>query len=278
MIAKKNSQNEMRKFKIARQATALTIAGSDPSGGAGLQADLKTFHHFGVYGMSVVTMITVQNTLGVHRVEILPASLIGEQIDAVVNDIPPRVVKLGALGNQENVEVVAAKAKQFSVPIVVDPVMVSKHGHSLMDDQTVETFKKHILPLAYLITPNRFEAKRLTGESLDTPESIERSIHALRGMGARYVLLKLSNDDSDARLMLGCEDRCVSFRIRAVDTDQTHGSGCVLSAAIASRLILGDDMPKAVEHAFRATVQAIGLAPKLGHGRGPIEMRALDID
>ncbi len=157
-------------LSIQRDAVALTIAGSDPSGGAGLQADLKSFQEYGVFGMSVVTLITVQNTQAVSRVELLPIDLVVEQLDAVLVDIPPRAIKLGALGSAALAEALAARLRTISVPIVVDPVLVSKHGHALANDDMVATFVKQIVPLATVITPNRFEAERLLGRAIASPD------------------------------------------------------------------------------------------------------------
>ena len=141
----------------------MTIAGSDPSGGAGLQADLKAFQQAGCYGMSVVTLITAQNTLGVQALELLPTHLIESQLNSVVDDIPPRVVKTGALGSAEIIRVVASKLRALRLPLVVDPVLVSKHGVSLAEDSAVAAYREHLLPLATLVTPNRFEVEKLVG-------------------------------------------------------------------------------------------------------------------
>ncbi len=142
---------------------ALTIAGSDPSGGAGVQADLKTFHQFGVYGEAVITLITVQNTRGVDRVECLAPDLVADQIRAVIGDIPPAAAKIGALGNRGILEAVAGLAAGFSFPLVLDPVILSKHGAALLDANAVETMKNRLLPLTFLLTPNLDEAALLTG-------------------------------------------------------------------------------------------------------------------
>src|SRR5271154_6365633 len=147
---------------------ALSIAGSDPSGGAGIQADLKTFHRFGVYGEAVVTLLTVQNTRSVSRVEVLDARLVIEQIEAVIADIPPMAAKTGALGSSELIFALAERAASFDFPLVLDPVMISKHGMRLVPDAAINAIRDNLLPTAYLVTPNLFEAAVLTGRSVET--------------------------------------------------------------------------------------------------------------
>ena len=169
---------------------ALTIAGSDPSGGAGLQADLKTFHQFGVYGEAVVTLVTVQNSLRVSRVELLPRDLVLEQIAAVVEDMPPGAAKTGALGSAEMVEAVARAAAEFGFPLVVDPVMVSKHGQPLLPETAAHAIRQHLLPRAALVTPNIPEAEALTGITIRTLDDMRRAAARICRMGARAALIK----------------------------------------------------------------------------------------
>jgi hydroxymethylpyrimidine/phosphomethylpyrimidine kinase len=166
--------------------TALAIAGSDPSGGAGLKADLKTFHRFGVYGEAAVTLITVQNTVACERVETLAPDLVLAQIRAVLNDIPPRAAKTGALGSAAVMEAVAEIAKEFTFPLVVDPVMLSKHGARLADPTSFEA----LIQRAYLLMPNLHEAAELVGFAVDTRDSMHRAAEILSGRGARNVLIK----------------------------------------------------------------------------------------
>ena len=163
---------------------ALTIAGSDPSGGAGIQADLKAFHQFGVYGEAVVTLITVQNTRTVTRVEVLDAGLVKAQIAVVVEDVPPQAAKTGALGNAAIVEAVSHEAKSFPFPLVVDPVMISKHGMPLIADDARAALIAHLLPLAHLLTPNLHEAAALTGFEVDSLDQMKDAARKLRDMGA----------------------------------------------------------------------------------------------
>ena len=177
---------------------ALSIAGSDPSGGAGLQADLKTFHRRGVYGEAVVTLITVQNTRGLRRVDVLAGELVAEQLHAVITDIPPKAAKIGALGSLAVVEAVAQAAAGFTFPLVVDPVMLSKNGMALMDEDARRAFAEELLPHAFLLMPNLDEASELTGIAAHDPESMARAAQKLIEMGAANVLVKGGHLEGDA--------------------------------------------------------------------------------
>jgi hydroxymethylpyrimidine/phosphomethylpyrimidine kinase len=249
---------------------ALTIAGSDPSGGAGLQADLKTFHQFGVYGEAVVTLITVQNTERVSRVECLSPDLVKQQIEAVVADIPPRAAKTGALGNAGIVEAVAALATKFDFPLVVDPVMFSKHGAQLIDEDARRAMAERLLPRATLITPNLEEARVLTGCDVADVEGMRRAAEALTNMGAQSVLVKgghLAGKATDVLLHAG---QWFEYSATRVDTHHTHGTGCTYSAAITAELARGKEIPAAVESAKRFITEAIRTNPGLGAGNGPV--------
>src|SRR5580658_7614641 len=169
---------------------ALTIAGSDPSGGAGIQADLKTFHQFGVYGEAAITLITVQNSVRFSRVETLAPDLVREQIAAVLEDIPPAATKTGALGSAEVVEAVAEMASKFGFPLVVDPVMIGKHGRRLLSAEAVRTLREQLLPCAALITPNIPEAEELSGVTIRDISDMRRAALIIRDLGARAVLIK----------------------------------------------------------------------------------------
>ena len=242
---------------------ALTIAGSDPSGGAGLQADLKTFHQFGVYGEAVVTLVTVQNSLRVSRVELLPPDLIAEQIAAVVEDIPPAAAKTGALGSVEAVRAVARAAASFAFPLVVDPVMVSKHGAPLGGGGWED-----LLPHAALVTPNLPEAEALTGTA-----DPRRAASRLRDMGARAVLVKGGHSAGDATDLL-YDGEWTEFPAPRIPTRHTHGTGCTYSAAIAAGLASGLPLREAVARAKRFIHQAIATNPGLGRGCGPVNHHA----
>jgi hydroxymethylpyrimidine/phosphomethylpyrimidine kinase len=239
---------------------ALTIAGSDPSGGAGIQADLKTFHQFGVYGEAVITLVTVQNTARVSRVEILPEDLVLEQIAAVLEDIPPAAAKTGALGSPGMVRAVARAAAAFRFPLVVDPVMVSKHGAPLGGGSWEE-----LLPHAALVTPNLPEAEALTGMT-----DIRRAAERLVAMGARAALIKGGHSGGDALDVLFDGSEFTDFPAPRIDTRHTHGTGCTYSAAIAASLACGLPLREAVARAKRFIHEAIRTNPGLGSGCGPV--------
>ena len=250
---------------------ALTIAGSDPSGGAGIQADLKAFHQFGVYGEAVITLITVQNTRSVTQVEVLAPELVAAQITAVVEDVPPAAAKLGALGNLGVLEAVAFVARAFAFPLVVDPVMISKHGMPLMDEQARVAMLREIVPLAHLLTPNLHEASALTGLTVSSPESMKTAALKLRDLGARNVLIKGGHLDGPALdLLLGSDGEFHEFTTGRIDTPNTHGTGCTYSAAITAGLAKGIPLPVAIQRAKQYVTEAIRTNPRLGHGHGPL--------
>jgi hydroxymethylpyrimidine/phosphomethylpyrimidine kinase len=257
-------------------AVALTIAGSDPSGGAGLQADLKTFQQFGVYGASAVTMVTVQNTLGVRRIETIPPDLVTDQINAIVDDFNPIAAKTGALGNAAIIDAVAERAEKFEFPLIVDPVMVSKHGHSLIEDDAVEAYRR-LLKHAFLVTPNRFELERLTGITLDGPDAVAQAIHDLHVMGARFVLAKMGDIDGHSEHILGSGKENFAVHSDRIETNHTHGAGCVLSAAITAMICLGQtDLKEIVHRAIRQVVIAIHNTHPIAKGQCPIETRVME--
>jgi hydroxymethylpyrimidine/phosphomethylpyrimidine kinase len=258
------------------KAVALTIAGSDPSGGAGLQADLKTFQQLGVFGMSVVTLLTVQNTQTVDDVRVLDADLVLAQLDSVLRDIPSRAIKTGALGNADVVKTVASRLASVDAPVVIDPVLVSKHGFALAEDHVVDSFKQHLLPRAYLITPNRFEAERLTGESLADEESAHRAARKLNELGAKNVLIKLGRVGQSARHLLYANNQATVMDSTFDEQGNTHGSGCTLAAAITAQLALGEtDLASVVRFAIDRTLEAIQSPSKLGQGIHPVDSRAM---
>jgi len=253
---------------------ALTIAGSDPSGGAGIQADLKTFHQFGVYGEAVLTLITVQNTLGVSRVECLPAALVVEQIHAVVEDIRPAAAKTGALGNRAIVEAVAEAAAELDFPLVVDPVLISKHGAALLSEDARRALVRQLLPRASLLTPNLLEASALTGLEVGDVAAMRRAAERLREMGARSVLVKGGHLADSATDVLLAEDGFHEFRAPHIPTPHTHGTGCTYSAAIAAGLAQGMALADAVGRAKAYITEAIRSNPGLGRGAGPVNHHA----
>jgi hydroxymethylpyrimidine/phosphomethylpyrimidine kinase len=249
---------------------ALSIAGSDPSGGAGLQADLKTFHRMGVYGEAVVTLITVQNTRGLRRVDVLAADLVAEQIHAVVTDIPPKAAKTGALGSRAVVETIAEAAAGFAFPLVVDPVMFSKNGVALMDADARRAFIEKLLPRAFLLTPNLDEASELSGIAARDPESMMRAAGKLIEMGAANVLVKGGHLEGDAIDVLATRAGLRrEFRATRIATPHTHGTGCTYSAAITAELAKGFELTDAIRVAKAFVTEAIRTNPGFGES-GPL--------
>jgi hydroxymethylpyrimidine/phosphomethylpyrimidine kinase len=255
-------------------AVALTIAGSDPSGGAGIQADLKTFHQFGIYGEAVITLITVQNTQTVMRVETLAADLVAQQIQAVLSDIPPGAAKTGALGSLETVEAVAEIAAGFNFPLVVDPVMISKHGIHLLSREAEQALKQKLLPHAFLVTPNLPEAEVLSGIKIHSEEDIRIAAKRLHDFGCRAVLVKGGHRTGPAADVLSTSGTFESFVSRRIDTRHTHGTGCTYSAAITAGLSLGLGLGEAIRSAKLYIEAAIETAPGLGRGYGPVNHHA----
>ena len=252
---------------------ALTIAGSDPSGGAGIQADLKTFARCGAYGMSALTLLTVQNTVSVSDVRVLDPAFVTAQIEACVSDIPPHATKTGALGSAAVIAaVVAAVAKHALMPLVCDPVMVSKHGVPLLAQHAIDAFRTTLLPRATLVTPNLPEAALLTGRFVQTKDDMERAARTLVELGAKAALVKgghwsIADDASDVLYDGAAIHWLPGARI---DTKHTHGTGCTYSAAITARLALGDSLLAAVTEAKRYIAARIAAPPGVGHGHGPV--------
>jgi hydroxymethylpyrimidine/phosphomethylpyrimidine kinase len=252
---------------------ALTIAGSDSGGGAGVQADLKTFQALGVWGTSAITAVTVQNTKGVSGYEELSAHTVGEQIRAVVTDIGVDAAKTGMLASVSVIEAAAAAIEETRVPnLVVDPVSVSKHGHPLLADDAVEALRSLIVPLATLVTPNLPEAALLSGYEVRQRSDMERAGRAILDLGAGAVLVKGGHLESgDAVDVLVTENGARDVSAERIDTRNTHGTGCVLSAAIAGHLALGNDLDGAVDAGKRFVTGAIRGALEIGGGIGPVD-------
>lgn len=250
----------------------LSIAGSDSSGGAGIQADIKTISAIGCYAMTAITSLTAQNTTGVTMIEGVSPEMVKAQIEAVWADIPPLAVKTGMLFNKAIVSEVATAFKRHSVSnLVIDPVMVSTSGSLLLERDAIESVKNELFPLATIITPNKSEAEELTGTA-DPLKQIER----FREMGCRNILLKGGDDErTDMKidiLSLEGEEDPITLRADAVNTPNTHGTGCTLSSAIASYLATGFDLEEAVTRAKIYITRAInaGARVKTGHGHGPV--------
>ena len=250
---------------------ALTIAGSDSGGGAGVQADLKTFAACGVHGTSVLTLITAQNTIGVRDVHMLPDGLMRAQFAAVMDDLPPRAAKTGALGSERMIGAVAEALGEHPIDqLVVDPVMVSKHGDPLLAQSAVQAFVALMLPKALLVTPNAFEAAALTGRTVEGPDTMKDAAKAIFDRGAQYVLIKGSHLDRIVRDFVYDGSGFVEFGADRIKTDRLHGSGCVHSAAITARLAHGDELLESVAWAREFISGAIEHAPALGSGVSPV--------
>ena len=254
---------------------ALTIAGSDSGGGAGIQADLKTFHQFGVFGTSAVTAVTAQNTVGVLDWQALPAGLVGRQIDALADDLPPAAVKSGMLGSAEIVETVAGRIAERGLPnYVLDPVMVATSGDRLLARDAETLIARRLVPLAALVTPNLNEAEILVEHEVRTPAQMERAGHALVARGARAALIKgghLVNTDTIVDVLVQ-QGAVRHFTHERIDTTSTHGTGCTLSAGIVAGLALGRSLEQSVTDALDFVHRAIAAAPGLGRkeGHGPL--------
>lgn len=250
----------------------MTVAGSDSGGGAGIQADLKTFAAFGVYGASVITALTAQNTCKVSGVHCAPPEFVALQIDTVFEDIPPHAVKTGMLFDEAIIEAVAKSLKINNAPnLVVDPVMISKSGDSLLKPEAVDALKEKILPLALIVTPNIPEAEALSGMKIDSVDEMKKSALLISKMGAANVVVKGGHmkGDSIADVLLAGGEFTVFERKRIV-TKHTHGTGCTFSAAIAAGLAKGLSVTEAVKEAENYIEGAIKNAKPLGKGHGPV--------
>ena len=259
------------------QPIALTIAGSDPSGGAGIQADLKVFHQHRIYGASVITLLTVQNTKSVSRVQVMEPELVAEQLDAVTSDLRVNSAKTGALGSVKVIERVADAAAAFTFPLIVDPVMISKHGSPLMEPAAVEVMIAKLLPAAFLVTPNLSEAERITGQRVSSLEDMRAAAVKIRNLGSKHVLIKGGHLHGTSVDLLLFEDEFLEYPAERIETRNTHGTGCVFSAAITANLARGLALPQAVECAKKFVTEAIRTNPEIGSGWGPTNMFS-DID
>ena len=251
--------------------TALTIAGSDSSGGAGIQADLKTFAAHGVFGMSAITAITAQNTLGVHAVASVAPDIVAAQIDAVVSDIGADATKIGMLGNADVVRVVAAAVRRHGLPnLVLDTVMVAKSGARLLEPAAVTVLAAELLPLAVVVTPNVPEAEALTGLRVRSVADAHAAAARLVSMGARAAVVKGGHLEGPPVDVLHDGRSSIELHAERIPGSHTHGTGCTFSAAIAARLALGDALDAAVRAAKAYVTRAIAQAPGLGRGHGPL--------
>ncbi|MDZ7667581.1 MAG: bifunctional hydroxymethylpyrimidine kinase/phosphomethylpyrimidine kinase [Desulfotignum sp.] len=255
---------------------ALTIAGSDSGGGAGIQADLKTFSALGCFGMSVITALTAQNTREVTGIFPVPPDFIGQQIDAVLSDIGTDAVKIGMLHSPEVIHTVARHLKKWQVcNLVLDPVMVAKSGDKLLQDDAVAALKQTLIPLADIITPNLPEASVLLGRTISTRADMDQAARDLADLGCPHVLLKgghLSDDSSLDLLYSAATGQIQELPGNRVPTPNSHGTGCTLSSAVCAGLAKGMNMPAAVEHAktYITGALAAGADFSIGHGHGPV--------
>lgn len=251
----------------------LTIAGSDSSGGAGIQADLKTFAAHKTYGMSVITAVTAQNTLGVLGVQNISSKIVEQQLQAVFEDVRVDAVKIGMLSTATIIRTVARALRKYKPKFVVlDPVMVSKSGHNLLDPKAVATLIKELLPLATVVTPNIPEAEVLSNLKIQYDKDMELAAKLIYSKGAQYVLIKGGHANGSARDVLynSKTDEFLWFEAERVKTEHTHGTGCSLSSAIAANLANGLTMSKAVEEAKNYVLLGIKHGLAIGDGHGPI--------
>ncbi|GGO22284.1 bifunctional hydroxymethylpyrimidine kinase/phosphomethylpyrimidine kinase [Microbispora bryophytorum] len=249
----------------------LTIAGSDSGGGAGIQADLKTMLALGVHGMSVIAAVTAQNSLGVQGYWELPPEAVRAQLDSVLGDIGAQAIKTGMLASSVLVETVAEVLAGVTVPVVVDPVGVSKHGDSLLAPQAVETVKSVLLPAATVVTPNLWEVEQLTGVKVEDEDDLPRAAEAVLALGPKWALIKGGHLPGEPVDLLTDGASAHRFTAERHDNRHTHGTGCTLASAIASYLALGEDVPGAVRRAKEYVTGAIAHGFPLGAGIGPVD-------
>ena len=252
--------------------TALTIAGTDPSGGAGIQADIKTMTANGVYATSAITALTAQNTTGVYGILESTPEFLANQLDCIFTDIFPDAVKTGMVSSTALIAVIADKLRQYGARnIVVDPVMVATSGARLISEEAVDALKEKLLPLATLLTPNIPEAEVLSGMTISDPAGMERAARAISEQYGCAVLCKGGHQISDADDLLWREGAGVWFRGRRIQNSNTHGTGCTLSSAIASNLAKGYDLDQSVRRAKAYISGALAAMLDLGHGSGPMD-------
>jgi hydroxymethylpyrimidine/phosphomethylpyrimidine kinase len=258
--------NEKSPFK-----RVLTIAGSDSGGGAGIQADLKTFSAFGVYGMSVITAVTAQNTVRVHGVEAVSPDFVGLQFEAVITDIGVDALKTGMLFSAEIIDVIALKLHQNRIPnTVCDPVMVAKSGDKLLKDDAIRKLKERLIPEVMLLTPNIPEAETLSGIEIHSAEALKEAAIRILNLGCKAVLIKGGHLQGDADDILYDGERFIRYPQKRINSLHTHGTGCTYSAAIAANLAKGFELTEAVRISKAFVTEAIKQARPLGKGHGPL--------
>ncbi|NHM91155.1 MULTISPECIES: bifunctional hydroxymethylpyrimidine kinase/phosphomethylpyrimidine kinase [Staphylococcus] len=250
---------------------ALTIAGTDPSGGAGVMADLKSFHACGVYGMAAITSIVAQNSLGVQHIHNLDTSWLEEQLESIFMDAPPHAMKTGMIPTPEMMALIASYVKKSTIPYVIDPVMVAKSGDALMSEQVRRDLKSTLLPLADVATPNIPEAEEITQMTLDTETALFKAGQFfIKDIGAKGVVLKGGHLKGNATDYLVTKDGVTQFTSERFPTRHTHGTGCTFSAVITAELAKGNSIIDAVAKAKNFISKAIQYTPEIGKGRGPV--------
>ncbi|SHG94158.1 bifunctional hydroxymethylpyrimidine kinase/phosphomethylpyrimidine kinase [Tepidibacter thalassicus] len=249
----------------------LTIAGSDSSGGAGIQADLKTFSAIGTYGMSVITAVTAQNTQGVFLVEELSSEIVKKQIEVIFNDIPPKAIKIGMVSSSQIIKEIVNTLKKYDYKyLVLDPVMISKSGYHLLQPEAKMNLIKYLIPMAYIVTPNTLEAEEITKVSIKNIEDMKIAGEKILSIGPKYVLMKGGHLEGDAVDVLIGRDIFKIYKERRLIKKNTHGTGCTLSSAITAYLALGYDIERAVELGKIYITQAIKNSFDIGNGVGPV--------
>jgi hydroxymethylpyrimidine/phosphomethylpyrimidine kinase len=258
---------------ITKKPTAMSIAGSDSGGGAGIQADLKTFAALGVYGTSALTAVTAQNTLGVTAIHEVPTDVIAAQMDAILSDIGADAVKTGMLSSSDIIETVAQELQRQSIAqLVVDPVMVAKGGDRLLQEDAVEALKTRLLPLATVVTPNLPEAEVLTGITIRNTEDVRNAARAIVSMGAKSVVVKGGHLAGKEALDIFYDGKGFrEFSAPRIDTKNTHGTGCTLASAITAGLAKGLPLVEAVAQAKTYVTEAIRASLDIGSGHGPLD-------
>lgn len=271
-MATKELKEKMKRILQQTMPVALTIAGSDCSGGAGIQADLKTMLAHHVYGMSAITALTAQNTTGVTDIMDVSAEFLAKQLDSIFTDIYPHAVKIGMVSKKEIIIVIAEKLKQYHARnIVIDPVMVATSGAKLINDEAIHTLKEYLFPLATVLTPNIFEAEVLSGLYIQTEEDMIKAAQMINQQYHCAVLLKGGHHLNDANDLLYQDDHYQWYRGKRIETDNTHGTGCTLSSAIASYLAKGETLDLAIKHAKEYISGALLAQLDLGSGSGPMD-------
>lgn len=254
----------------------LSIAGSDCSGGAGIQADIKTCSAIGVYAMTVITSVTAQNTIGITGIMDISPEMVARQLDAIFSDISPDAVKIGMLSSKAIIETVAERLSRYSPRhIILDPVMISTSGHKLIDDSAIDSLMSQLLPIATLVTPNRHEAELLSSQTIDSRSDICNAAYKILKMGAKAVLIKgghFNDADMTDYLFNQSSDKPVEYKAHIINSPNTHGTGCTYSSAIASYLALGLDLNCAISKAKKYLTYALaaGADKCIGHGHGPV--------